>query len=373
MIEKYFDDPRHRESERVAFDAEQAAKRGATDEAHRIFQQAARLEEAAAQVVPAEEAKVRSLLGISAVSLWLRAADWDEAARAACAFLALPHGLTQGGAQELRALVDRAWRLREMETVVGDGGSYVPLETKLAGGAVRAGLAPSLVVAERRDVLVPLLLRVGEWHNQRKYRKAGPSALAGTLVFYEAPALAASFGLRLLVGQSKQQSIDSVAATPRVIIEKFLELAATAGRGPSALEEAVSDELYRLSFMRSLRDLAPDGCQVGEVTFSSDLPDRSLGRTRFVPEQRAALTKALVATGTNETFERTGALKAINLRGKNPGIVLADGSRFRLKRGQHDDTIGPKLNRDVRVIGTISYDEQEVYWAHDILVIESAH
>ena len=109
MTDLYFDDPDHRASEAEAFVAERAERAGAVDDARAAFRDAARLEERAARrVVPADDGRMRSLFAISAVALWLRAAEWDEAARAGCAFLGEPDALTPDGRRALRSLIERA-------------------------------------------------------------------------------------------------------------------------------------------------------------------------------------------------------------------------------------------------------------------------
>lgn len=109
-IERFFLDPRRRRSQDLAFAAERADDAGDVTGALASYAEAAKLEEENALDVPGDVPRVRSVLAISAVVLWLRAEKWEEAARAGCAFLAAPHALTPDAVRELRSLVDRAWR-----------------------------------------------------------------------------------------------------------------------------------------------------------------------------------------------------------------------------------------------------------------------
>lgn len=378
MIEAFFDDVRHRESEELAFFAERAERAGNLTQALADFAKAAALEEANALDVPGTQARVRTLLGISAVSLWLRAERWDDAARAGCALLSRPDELTPDGGRELRLLVERAWRYAEIKLAFGENTAYAALEARLSGGLVATGVAPYLVVAERRDVLAPLLFRAGELKENRPFRKAGPSALSATLAIYEAPAIAASYGLRLYVtARGPQQFIEGAAVTPRGIVEAFLEIAGAAAEGPERLATVVQDPQYEKAFLRGFRDLAPDGATVGEVSFSTVARGRPLIRATLGPEQRSNLTKSIAAASREKPVTVEGVLKTINLRGQKPSIAVeAEPSvaRFRLRKGEHDDTIGPKLNRRVRVVGTEKKhrDGEVEYWASDVLVIEDA-
>jgi hypothetical protein len=376
MIESFFDDPRHRESEERAFFAEHTERAGDLTHALVDFAKAAALEEANALDVPGTQARVRTLLGISAVSLWLRAERWEDAARAGCALLARPDELTPDGRRELRLLVDRAWRYDEIKLAFGEGTAYATLEARLSGGLVATGIAPHLVVAERRDVLAPLLFRAGELKENRTFRKAGPSALAATIAVYEAPAIAASYGLRLyVVARNPQQAIESTAVTPRGIVEAFLEIASAAAEGPERLATVVPNPQYAKAFLRGFRDLAPDGVTVGEVSFSTLARGRPVIRATLAPQQRINLTRSLAIVTGEKPVAVEGVLKAINLRGKRPSIAIEaepQVAHFRLRKGEHDDTIGPKLNRHVRVVGTEKKhaDGEVEHWASDVLVIE---
>jgi len=81
----FFDDPRSRRSEELAHQAERT--RGDVAECERLFAEAAELEEAVAREVPTTETRIRGVLAISAVALWLKARRFDLAQRAAADFL----------------------------------------------------------------------------------------------------------------------------------------------------------------------------------------------------------------------------------------------------------------------------------------------
>jgi hypothetical protein len=133
-IERFFDDPRSRRSEELAFFAERAEQTGDLAAALAKFAEAAKLEEENALDVPGDVPRVRSVLAISAVALWLRAEQWEEAARAGCAFLSASGALTADGRRELKALVDRAWRSVELETIFGrDRDAFAGVEARLIG------------------------------------------------------------------------------------------------------------------------------------------------------------------------------------------------------------------------------------------------
>jgi hypothetical protein len=106
------EDPRRRQGEALAFEAERARKAGDEARAIALFAQAAELDEEVAQEAPASEPRARSVLAISAVALWLDAHRREEAARTACAFLARPEMLTEQGKADLEELLERAFHER---------------------------------------------------------------------------------------------------------------------------------------------------------------------------------------------------------------------------------------------------------------------
>lgn len=376
-IEPFFDDPRRRRSEELAFFAERAEATGDLRTALARYAEAAALEEQNAAEVPGDVPRVRSVLAISAVALWLRADQWDEAARAGCAFLAAPQMLTPEGRRELQALVDRAWQTREVEAVFGrDQDAFAGLEARLRGGSVRAGLAPAALVAERREVLVPALYRVADWRAKKKFRRAGVSSFAASLEVLEAPARAASFALRLFVGRLGQQVTPGDPHHPRELIHAFLELGSAAADGRLA---AVADDAdYARAFARTFRDLAGDGAQVTSVELTR-VGVRDPGEVVALgARERSALTTILTQVGSAGPLQVEGILKSVNLRGKEPTIWIERDAeppvRLRIAKGEHDDTIGPKLNRPVRVIGrhNVSDDGEVEEWADDVVLLEDA-
>ena len=108
----FLEDPRGRRSEELAFEAELASKRGDRARALELFAEAAQLEYDVAREVPADQPRVRSMLAISAVALWIDARSHDEAIRAARELLSQAAMLTEAGRSDLQSLLERALRER---------------------------------------------------------------------------------------------------------------------------------------------------------------------------------------------------------------------------------------------------------------------
>jgi hypothetical protein len=380
-----FDDPRHRRSEELVFRADRKARSGDLDGARSLYLEAAEPELEVARDLT--EAEPRGVFAISGVTSYVRARKWDRAVRAAHEFLAHPELLTERAQTELESLLDDALRTRELYATLGDGIDAAPLEIRLEGGRVRRGLCPSAVVQEREEIAEALVYRVAEFLSGRRFRKAGPSAFSRHFGLYEAPARAASYGIRFVVVSHGQKLMPGVDPSPRETIDMLLQIASVAATdGPDGIKTKLSEvaaasavgtskssaERYRHAFIRALRDLAPDGTAVASVSFGSPASLYRSHVARFSPQVRASLSGALVSHAADGAFQVEGVLKSVNLRTRQIQVGMDDGSFYPIKlRGRdHDDTIGPKLNRRVQVTGTRrEKDGSQISLAEDVVLI----
>lgn len=342
-----FNDPRHRESEDLVFRAERFERAGRIADARRLYGQAAgpELELARAQHAPA----LRSVFALSAVTCLVRAAEWSSAKRAAYEFLARPDALTVEVCAALEDLVDDAQR-GEARAEWLDG---APLEIHLEGGMILHGASPSRLVQERVEITEALLMRLADFKTGSRFRRAGRSRAASAFELYEERAKAASYGIRLFIAAARQAPIPGVDVTPREIVDLLLDLAATASSdGAAGVRASVPDAHYANAFIRAFRDLAPDGAAVGAVSFRAPLFGQRRPPVRFTPDSRQALSRALLHGPATDAQEIVGTLKVVRLHPPRRIAILAeDGGvhTLHLPDGDHDDTIGPKLNRRVRV------------------------
>lgn len=107
---KGFDDPRGRQSEALAFEAEQAARAGRIDQAQDLFAKAAELEELVVGDTPSTEPRVKSVLAVSAVALWYKSRRLGRARLLARHYLATGVPADGESRRELHDLLDLARR-----------------------------------------------------------------------------------------------------------------------------------------------------------------------------------------------------------------------------------------------------------------------
>lgn len=365
-----FVDARRALSEAASFRAEQAWSTGDVEAARKLFAEAALLEEAVALEVPAGSSRVRSVLAISAVALWYKAADFERAKRTAYVFLG-GDGLTPQGRGDLEKLVDRCSREVEVERMARDSG-MIPLEVKLDGGRVGFGFAPAAVARKRRDEVMKLLMRTADMEADLDFRVRGESDLEGEQIqIFEVPAIAASYGLRFYVASGTQQLIDTERlVTPQRIVERFLAIATAAIEGPDAVRAAVVDEQYAHAFVAGFGEIAPDGSDVASVTCSTPTWKlASAPTTVFEPRHRTALRGSVAPTAApreQRAGERTveGTLATVHF-GRDNYIEIAVVGRAEPELIMVDDSAVHRralgfMNTEVRAFGKWSAKRQRL-------------
>ncbi len=352
-----FDDPRGHQSELLAYQAEKAVQRGDAQRATMLYLQAAELEEQVALSVPDTSPRVRGALAVSATALWYKAGQYLRAEALACRFLG-GEPVAPDAMEELRRLLARCWRESEVEAAKAPGELWIPLEVTLDGGRVRPGLAPASVVRERQQLTSTMLTRVAELQLGEPLRNRGEARgrVHKVARIFEAPAQVHSYGVQLYVVSSQGQmkgTPGSGRLSAASVVNQFLELAETAQRNPRDLAKLVKDGAYQRAFLLGFRDLAPDGERVASVSFSGAGCLVRAPSVTFEPMDRTAITAALEEGGEHGTMEVEGILKHLKLTGKSPSIAIEVEGRlmtFRIARGKFDETIGPKVNRRVKII-----------------------
>lgn len=376
LAESTFNDPRHRRSEELAFLAERAARRGDIIFALDKYAESGRLELEIALNLGVDgtdvfSAKLRTIFAISAVTLLSRGHVWGEAIAASHLLLSRADLLLEEGTHELESLLDTALRSRELYDHLGADAEAQALEVRMMGGEVRRGLAPTRAVQAREQIVESALIRVADWLGNQPFRTSGKSGFAGNILIYEMPARAASYGIRLFVC-SKGNLEDARRVSPAQAVDGFLELGRLAASDPEHITDRVGDNAYSRLFLQAFHDIAPDGDSVGAVRLSTPALGASNATAHFLPVHRQRI-RALLAQGHRSERPVYGVLRAIRLSGHR-GISIEDDNgtthTYSLAPGEHDDTIGVKLNRRVAVTARRARRSNGTYHyvAHEILL-----
>jgi hypothetical protein len=342
------EDPRGREVDEYAWQAEQRLRANDLDGARELYERAAALEQEIAEAASDAPVRVKSVLAVSAVALWYKAGRWSDAERLAHRWLAEAN-MTGDARDELQDLLQRCWVEPQLDSTTLQ--STLPLELRLVGGEVRRGLAPARIVRKKQQDLIATLERIAEWRLGRDYRERGTSNLAGELDILQAPARAASYGVRLYVRTSIEEHDKQVSTGS--LLNDFFELA----RGDvEAIDQQIGDPRYRLWFTKSLRNLCADGEHVEDVIYSSPtwrirLPEVHLDRAVRQRLDRRLGARQQLPMPTPGKSEVEGTLNAVRLTAEERTIEICDRTgvqiRITLVDESHDDIIGTFLNTPV--------------------------
>ena len=320
----------HRQAEAQFAEAERLELVG-DERALRMFADAARLEEEAIGHIPGDRVRTRSILAESAVSLWRRAHDATQAARAARRLLALDLD-DYTLAFLLEVATEDLWSRSLRVADLAHGGTY---EVALRGGMVRnTGLAPIDLVRRSSSSFCNLVLRIGEWTIGVPFRVKGPPAeeITDSIIPMVSPATVGSyaFELRLEARAVQLELFSRQPVNAQVISAGFLSILDQVAReGPEGVKEQVPDEQYRTAFLRLVRNIAPTGAR--PLGNRRQAKGRDV-EVRLAPDSRRRIDRALQPrkgdTGGSATHTiHRGTLRGLDLDRRH--LVLREDDRKR--------------------------------------------
>ncbi len=348
----------HRQAEQYMAQAELLEAAGDIGGAQIYFRKAAEEEAFAFERVPAERRRTRGIIAVSAVSLYWRAHEFEAGIRLAHRYLSLD-GLTDTTRGELDELLLEIQRARRAEAA-GRSYSGRSLDVCLRGHDYSHGLAPLDTLMLKLQQVRSLLTRSAEWTAGWPFRQQGPipeevSALFSP--FIGAPS-SGSYRFQLRIESPAQPRLfyleEPRLPTSNEIADSFFTVLRLAVSGePQELNDRVPDALYRTTFRRLIRNLAPGGGDLREIEVADrsreDLAPvlltrdsaRAIGRTIPRPEQRPGQDEPI---GTLRALDLDGSWLTLVEKGQDQRYAIRKGSVF-------DDVVGPFVNRRVRLIG----------------------
>jgi hypothetical protein len=314
------------EASRLASLADIEVGRGNHDAARDLYARAAEVTDRAIALTPPEARKTHRLLEGNAVVLRYKANDLPGARRLAFQVLARTPEL-EG---RLRDIITASWQ----ESEPSDEARYLsPCELHMDGGEVQFGLAPTDEVSKRQSGIQSLLWRAAEWLLKLPHRQRGlPSPeIRKRIQLYQAVPGYGSYRLAFRVSApAKQENLFDAEEFNLVggdsLVYKTVELVdRVSSASADELGRFVEDPTYRVSFLQIMRDLAPDGSRVAQVSFGGG---RAVWKSATIPQE--ARTEAAQRIGEVVKRERwatiTGTLVGIKLAGKDLVMTIKHGN-----------------------------------------------
>lgn len=342
----------HRQSEELLFQAEAAEKRGDPLAALDLYREAAEQEIRALEALEPSKTRTRAVSAVGATALYLRARQFDSAENTAHEYLY--RGVPTFAGEELRRLLQSIWseRARTESSVNFRPGQFF---VSLRGGQVHEGGAPMDLVLSKTKTISDFCYRATEFLTSAPYRKEGaPSSdILRSCRPWLIQAPPASFRFAVAIQDDRQANLfkENVSATE---VSDFFFRVVRSGAGMSSkpLKELVSQDDYRMVFLKLARLLTPHGRVYSALEIQSGESGSSLILDRGA---RKAITERIRAEnegedGDGKERELEGILRAVDLN--NDWIRVSSEGVDVTVRGvgeEVDDVIGPMVNRPVLV------------------------
>lgn len=347
----------HRESERLASEADAALRLGDRAAAKSLYTKSAVQEAAALSYVGADKPRTLGITAVSVAALWYHAGELSEAERAAHGALMMA-GMPAFAIVELRTLLQSIWNEAAQQEA---GLTFVPGQVLISvkGGQIMHGGAPLDLIVEKVQNVQSIFYRTAEYIQSLPLRKKGPPSKSiqercRPWIFQSVPG---SYQFVVAVQKPAQaEMFPGDVPEPDILTEKFLAILKSAAEDPEGkLPLEVTDEAYRQTFLKMTRNLAPTG-----KTFEQ-LDIRGIGdRTPIVlsANSRKLISDTLKGQATRIESESDrpelgpvrGVLRALNLDADWLEVTV-DSKPIRVNGVNEavDDLIGPMVNHEVSV------------------------
>jgi hypothetical protein len=327
---------------------------GEKDRAYDLFRQAAQAERRALDRLDVAKARTRGITAVSAVALWFKAEDYDQAEQLAYSMLGDPN-IPEFARADLRNLVQAIWTEAAKRAA---GVTFVPGQVLVSvkGGEVVTGGAPLELIVDKMQTIQSMFFRTVEYVQGVSHRtEATPSReiqeSCRPWLFQSSPG---SHQFSVAIQKPMQADFFREDVEPERIAQHFLEIVrASAADDAAALENLVPDKSYRSTFLQLARKLAPTGKTFDQIEFRTTGDDTPVC---LGVESRGNIKKNLrsmsppQAKVADVSYELRGTLRAVHLDQDWLEIVVDDvPTRVEGLQDTVDDVIGPMVNRLVVV------------------------
>ena len=350
----------HENSERLASQAQIAAREGRGDEAQALYARAADAEESA--IADLDRSKVRTL-GISAVSaasLHYKA-NRLECAEAVAARWLVFETLPAFAKDQLRLLLQSIWNGQAWNSA---GERFTPGQVlfSVQGGEIVPGGAPLDLIADTVKTVKSLIYRTAEFMSGLEHRGRGAPSREiresyRPWLFHTAPG-----SYRFEVGirnEYQPKSVRHELRSPREVTDCFLRILRAGIEDPEeSFAKVVPSSDYRRTFLELACDLAPDGKTCDNLDIRSPAESQAVSLDLDVRQNLEYITGRVGRAKKTSTPRKEllhGTLRALHLDQK--WIELTVGNehlRITSVRKEAGNMLGPLVNKPVTVCVSVA-------------------
>jgi hypothetical protein len=350
----------HTQSEKLASEADIAARGGDAPTALTLYAKAAVAEEKALEALSPNKARTLGITAVSAASLWLMGREYQRAQQVAYRWLSTDQ-LPSFAVSQLRDLLQTIWgeEMRSKSDV-----TFLPgdITVSVSGGEVLYGGAPLDLILRKVEEMKAFVIRTIEMKLGQPLRKTRtPSDQVSDFFepwLIQQPAGSYQFAIRIRTPRQIDLFPEQIPEVATVTSTTLDILRATAEDPEKGLPQVVADEEYQKAFLKLARNLAPTGksfaqLSVGSVTAAAApvvmLPAAREGINQALRERSPRIPQA----DTPNEVQIRGVLRGLSLNKDWLEVTVTDRAgksedvRVWDAKETLDDVIGPMVNRKV--------------------------
>ena len=356
----------HERSERLASQAQVAAREGRRDEAQALYARAADAEENAVADLDPSKARTLGISAVSAVSLHYKANQLARAESVAVRWLGF-ETLPAFARDQLRLLLQSIWS----EQVRDDARArFAPGQVLVSvqGGEIVAGGAPLDLIADKVKTVQSIFYRTAEFIGGLEHRRRGAPSReiqdsCRPWLFQTAPG---SYQFAVAIQEEYQPDMFGPGLpSPRDVADCFLRILRVGIEDPEeGLAEIVPPSDYRRTFLKLTRNLAPDGKSCDRLDIRSPAESQAVS---LDPDVRRNLGRIIRKAGQEQEAQAQrreeslhGVLRALHLDQDWIELTVGDEHLRIISVGEEaDDVLGPLVNKPVVVYVSIAGEKRK--------------
>ena len=341
----------HENSERLASQAQVAAREGRRDKAQALYARAADAEENAIAALDPSKVRTLGISAVSAVSLHYKANQLARAEAVALRCLRFD-GLPVFARDQLRLLLQSIWS----EQIPDNAGERVEpgqVLISMQGGEIVSGGAPLDLIADTMKTVKSIIYRTAEFMSDLEHRRRGAPSRnirenCRPWLFQTAPG---SYQFAVAIQKKNQPNLfGSELPPPQEIADCFLRILRAGIEDPEkGLAKVVPPPDYRHTFLELTRNLAPDGKTCNRLDIRSPTESQAISLDLNV---RRNLERIITRSGHEQETQEAlhGILRALHL--DRNWIELTVGKehlRITSVRKEASNVLGHLVNKPVIV------------------------
>ena len=345
----------HENSERLASQAQVAAREGRRDNALTLYARAAAAEELALADLDPSKKRTLGISAVSAASLYYKADSLKRAEAVAVRWLGFDP-LPAFAGDQLRILLQSIWSEQVRDRA---DARFAPGQVLISvqGGEIVHGGAPLDLIAEKVKTIQSIFYRTAEFMSGMDHRKRGAPCReiqdsCRPWLFQAAPS---SYQFAVAIQEEYQLNFLQEVPTPRKVADCFLQILRVGIEDPEeSFAKIVPKADYRSTFLKLTRNLAPDGkiCDRLDVRFADEAGVITLD-TEARKNIGRVIRKIKQQNDQSATQPRklNGMLRAVHLDKDWLELATVDNVHLRVDSvGEEvDDVIGHLVNKPVIV------------------------